>query len=597
MHESNRPIRLEFVLAISIAAAVSILGIAALTFSWIPLSTIEAWLAGAAFDGKADFFTIERHHRIIVGSRGVGIAFMVAGAILWIMRRRMAFWLKNFSIGLGDLVSELVNSFRGIRDRSEAWHWAALGLVMCLAFVLRLIFIGLPIRYDEATTYMEYASKPIPILLSYYSSPNNHIFHSLLVHISTWLFGDGLLAIRLPALLAGWLIVPACYLAFRLLYDKRVGLMAAALTAICPVLVQFSVNARGYTLTTLFFLILLSLMANLREKHNPAGWVLVCLISALGLWTIPIMIFPIAVVCFWWLLSTSPGQSILTWRHFRPLLFTMTATVFLTATLYMPVVIGSGWEMLWSASGAANRESIHHLMLNALIAPWNLATRFWPDLLVFALGGLILIGFFTHWVMSHRGVWIGFAVIAGPYLVLLIFRSNPFERVWLFATPVILGICAVGLTWLSRRLNYMKRSKLSLAAAAVTLTLGLGLFTALSAEIPASEEGSTLHDARAITKRIAMQWQKGDAVLTACPVDEPLAYHFNRQGLPVAPVFALITNRLEKADRIWVVTKHPYGPSLANLLKQAGPQVKAFIPPVVIKRFPQASIYLMERNR
>jgi len=594
MMQSLRP---EKAIATLLVVLILCLGIAALAFSWLPLNSLQAWLADSAFDGKADFLTMERHQKLVAGSRMMGAALIVIASIFWLLRRHMANLIKELLTGLGEIIHDLLATIREDRKREGVWHLVILAFVICSALGLRLLYVGLPIRYDEATTYMEYASKPIPVLLSYYSSPNNHIFHSLLVHASTWLFGNDVWAIRLPAILAGWLIVPASYLSFRLLYDNRVGLAAAALTAVCPALVEFSVNARGYTLATLFFMILLALMAHLHEKHNPAGWVLVCLFSALGLWTIPVMAFPVAVACAWWLLSPPPGQRFLSWPRVKPLFLAMAIGAFLTAILYIPVVLGSGWEMLWSASGAANRESIHQLMVNALIAPWDLTTRYWPGILAIALGGLALLGFLAHWVIPHRGAWIGFALIAGSYLVLFVFRSNPFVRVWLFATPVILGICAVGLTWLLQRLDFISHSKIAFGAAIVMLICGLGFITALSPGISTSEEGSTLRHGSDIAKRIALQWQSGDTVLTACPVDEPLAYHFKRQGLPVAPVFALLIGGLEHANRIWVVSKHPFGPSLDDLLKFAGPQVKDFAPPVVMERFPQATLFLMQKKR
>ena len=58
-------------------------------------------------------------------------------------------------------------------------------------------------RFDEAFTFLRFASQPLLEGLTTYAEPNNHLFHTLLVHISTSLFGDQPWAIRLPALLAG----------------------------------------------------------------------------------------------------------------------------------------------------------------------------------------------------------------------------------------------------------------------------------------------------------------------------------------------------------------------------------------------------------
>jgi hypothetical protein len=592
----KQPARLAKILALLIVALIFCLGVAALAFSWVSLTSLQSWLSGATFDGKADFLTIARYQKLIFGVRLLGAALLVLAAILCLLRRRMENLIKKLLSGIGEIIHDLMAAIR--EDiKSEGWqHLAALALIACAALALRLIFIGLPIRYDEATTYLEYASKPLPVLLSYYSSPNNHLFHSLLVHLSTLFLGNGLLAIRLPALAAGWLIVPASYLLFRLLYDKQSGLMAAALTAVCPVLVEFSSNARGYTLVSLFLLIILTLMAHLRTKASLAGWILVVVFSALGLWTVPVMMFPIAVACVWWLFSPPAGQGLLSWRRLKPLFLSMVAAALVTTLLYAPVMIGSGWETLWTASGSANRQMLQQVLPNVLFQPWTLTCRFLPDYLSIVLLGLLLAGFLAHWLLPHRGVWIGFAAIGGSSIVLMIVRTNPYDRVWLFATPIILGICAVGLTWLLRQISVFKRSHSASLVTVAALTFVLGVVTASSSGIRNSDEGGALRNAEIITKRIAKDWHSGDAVLTACPADEPLAYHFKRQVMPVAPVFALLTGGLQDAKRIWVVAKQPPGPTLADLLKSAGNQVKGFKPPTIIERYPQTTLYLMDRH-
>ena len=41
-------------------------------------------------------------------------------------------------------------------------------------------------------------------------------------------FGDGELAVRIPSIIAGTLVIPALYLLGRELYDRRTGLVAAS---------------------------------------------------------------------------------------------------------------------------------------------------------------------------------------------------------------------------------------------------------------------------------------------------------------------------------------------------------------------------------
>src|ERR671913_564051 len=57
--------------------------------------------------------------------------------------------------------------------------------VLLSAFALRLYHVGQTMRNDEAYTYLAYALSPLSNALSDYEYPNNHLFHTLLVWVST----------------------------------------------------------------------------------------------------------------------------------------------------------------------------------------------------------------------------------------------------------------------------------------------------------------------------------------------------------------------------------------------------------------------------
>ena len=65
------------------------------------------------------------------------------------------------------------------------------------------------------------------------------------------MFGNEVWAIRLPALVAGIALVPATFAFARVLYGRAAGLLAAAFVAASSTLVEYSTNARGYTLVAL----------------------------------------------------------------------------------------------------------------------------------------------------------------------------------------------------------------------------------------------------------------------------------------------------------------------------------------------------------
>ena len=113
--------------------------------------------------------------------------------------------------------------------------------------------------------------------------------HPPLHHITLWLtvraFGDGEMAVRLPSLIAGTLVIPALYLLGRELYDRRTGLVAAAFGAASPLLIWYAQEARMYAFVTLFGL--LALWTQLRAIRNPSwvNWAAYILATAALLWS------------------------------------------------------------------------------------------------------------------------------------------------------------------------------------------------------------------------------------------------------------------------------------------------------------------------
>ena len=191
----------------------------------------------------------------------------------------------------------------------EAWrtetreHRIALAILLSLGVALRALYLAQPMRYDEAVTYMYFVRLPWAEALSTYTYPNNHLFHTALAKASVAVFGNYPWALRLPALLAGILVLPASYVVVRALYGARAAIIAAGLVGASGVLVLYSTNARGYSLTVLAFLVLVLLALRLRAASDHRQWIGFAVVAALGLWTIPIMLYPLGTVAGWYALA------------------------------------------------------------------------------------------------------------------------------------------------------------------------------------------------------------------------------------------------------------------------------------------------------
>ena len=220
-------------------------------------------------------------------------------------------------------------------------EWAVVGMIMLMGFVVRFIMLFRPMDYDESYTFLSYASKSFYIIISDYSFPNNHVFHSILVRLSYLLLGDDPWSIRLPAFLAGLLMIPVVYIFGRRLFNRRVGLISAGFIAFWPEFIQYSINARGYTIVALITLLIFCLAIYLKKHPNLAGWVFLVVLSALGFFTIPVMLYPFGAVYGWLFLSgifDDIGQSYTLQRFLKYLFSAGVGTALLSLLLYSSII-------------------------------------------------------------------------------------------------------------------------------------------------------------------------------------------------------------------------------------------------------------------
>ena len=328
------------------AAVVFLAGAILLGISFTPQASFE-YLRGLAdskaVDGSADFLTLQWYDGLMFRGRLLASLLLVAGVLLALLRRRIAAVISR----IGLVKAEMAGYLRSLAGRvavvNGLWLWlAAAALVVGAA--LRLLYLFEPIRYDEAYTWIYYASHSPLQALVYYDVPNNHILHSLLVMISTWIFGSAEWAIRLPAFVAGVLLIPAAFLlALELTGEGAAASFAAVLTASSSYLIEYSINARGYTLVCLFTLVLLLAAREMcAGKWRAAGPVLFVAAGAAGLATIPIMIYPLAVAAVWVILGVDRKRERKVKSPLPALAVSLAVIVALALAWYTPALTVSG---------------------------------------------------------------------------------------------------------------------------------------------------------------------------------------------------------------------------------------------------------------
>lgn len=139
---------------------------------------------------------------------------------------------------------------------SRGLHNLLLLLILALAALLRLSAPGaVPpgFFFDEARN-VRYAVEIFEGAGFDFSMYLGEPLFALFVVPSMWLFGINHEALRLAAGLAGWLAVPGCYWAVRVLFGRNTALLAAFLLAVLPWhLVYSRIGFRCVTMTTCLF--------------------------------------------------------------------------------------------------------------------------------------------------------------------------------------------------------------------------------------------------------------------------------------------------------------------------------------------------------
>jgi 4-amino-4-deoxy-L-arabinose transferase-like glycosyltransferase len=251
-----------------------------------------------------------------------------------------------------------------------AFFVAALGLVTVLGVAVRTCHLAHPMRYDESYNYLHYVSRgPWHIITQYV--PNNHILHTLSVWAVGRVVGHSPAGLRIPAFLAGILLIPATsWLAW--VFSRRMSVALLSGLGVCcsSPLIEYSVNARGYSMLTLFA-VLACLALHYALQRPPQLWRWICwgAISATGMYTVPIMALPVLGMAIASVLIAiaSPEKD----RRnpiVRGLAWSLVTCLFLGMLAYLPVLITGGLE-----SFTKSQELAYEILGRQISSPIQMA--------------------------------------------------------------------------------------------------------------------------------------------------------------------------------------------------------------------------------
>jgi hypothetical protein len=523
-------LRRPLLLGWSVASVLLLIAAACLAASLVPTDLLLAMAAKYSLSGDP---SIERmFDGLPARLRIVGAIYGLLAALCIVNSRRLGEFASDLSdtapLDLRRARRRLAATFRG----EGIYLLAALILILAAGAALRVCFLRQPIRFDEAWTYESFVRMPASLIPLRYNVPNNHILNSLLIKLTTSLFGGTEVAIRLPALFWGVLSIPACFALTWRLAGVRAALIATALLAPCSILVEYSALGRGYSCIGAMFLLMLLAGHHAARSRSPAGWTIMVIAGALGAYAIPVMALPAATACLWILFNAASEGN----RPAIPaLLYAELALAMICALVYLPVLAINGFDSLTNNEGVgAHRVPLREAFANLpgfALESWRLWTRDLPPGGSFVLAAAAVAGLAAPSPSRAALLRLLAASVTVVLIYLVAVHDLGFLRVWIYLVPLLSIAAAVGIATL------LKRAPVSAVALfALLLCAGLSFSVFRHDGVASSTETGVFPDAHPITVELLARAKSSDLVVVHGTSSAPLLYYARRLGLALKPI-------------------------------------------------------------
>lgn len=412
-------------------------------------------------------------------------------------------------------------------------------ILLLFAVLIRIYYLFQPIRHDEAYTVLYFASRNLFYVMSHYDQPNNHILHTTLVLLIQKIFGESEWAIRLPACFFGILMVPACFALANLLFDRYAALLSSCLIASSSIFIEFSTNARGYTLLCFLSLTMFAAGLFLIQTRNLFVWLIFVGSAILGFYTMPIMFFSWGALLLWLIMAHFKKDLVQNEeQHFFNDLLAATAFICYGAfLLYSPVFLIAGPEAVFGNSWVQPKpfkDFLVHLpgFLHSAFALWM---RDIPEPIVLILNGGFLFLCIFCFQRQKKSILFLATVVVWCLVLLFGLRIVFFSRLWLFLLPLFFIFASAGIVELFKKINSrLLRSRVFITTIMV-FSVFLSFLVIKNQSILASPETGTFPEGQEIVSFLKEYLQPHDVVAAKPPSDFIIKYYWRRQGLGDAP--------------------------------------------------------------
>jgi mannosyltransferase len=320
--------------------------------------------------------------------------------------------------------------------------------ILLLAFALRIYRLDAQSLWGDENLSLRYAESPAHSLKSMWTPPLYY------VSLHYWMapVGSSDFAIRFLSLIFSWLTVPLIYHLGRLLFDHKVGWLAALVTSINPYQIWYGQEARSYSMVVCLGVASVILLVMALRENRRHLWILYTIITALSIY------------CNYeaFLIVLSEGVFVaICWlgRRYRDRALYWLATQAVIGILYLPW-ISVAWKI---QHYEAWWEPISPLyLLWRLLTVFSLGTSADPTvgfwfILGFALilsVGLLAIGCKLSEEGKREGALVGLLYLFVPLGVALFYvlvKEHMLERYLIVVAPAYYLVLGCGLSLLSQR--------------------------------------------------------------------------------------------------------------------------------------------------
>jgi hypothetical protein len=506
--------------------------------SFLPYNICKDIINHHSPKGFSEYFNSVFYNSVMMRLRFGSIIALIFSFVLYFYRIYLINKIKKILVYEYNYLIDFFKIICNELCKENITHILCIIIILFFGLYVRLKYLNQPMQCDESATFLFFASRPLYITLANYIEPNNHIFHTLLVKLSLIIFGNQPWAIRMPAFLAGLILIPATYLTCRQIYGKEAAIFCISIVASSSPLIEYSINARGYSIICLLAILAFAVTIDILKNDRIEGWGLLAIFWAIGFYTIPIMLYPFAINISWILLCVYFSKPWLIYIYLRMIFITIIVMVIIVIILYFPVLVTFSIFAITSNKyvSAIPLNIFFQKILPSLYMTWNEWTK---DCSVI-INYLLLFGFMTSICINDKinqyKIHIIFPIIIAIPTILLIQRVIPFERVWLFLLPFYYIAASSGIVYIFKFMtNFSKNVIIKYIFLVLTIIICIiNVFQVINNnERYFSEEKKALKNPDKITIFLKERLMEGDSVIVANATKTPLEYYFYINKMPL----------------------------------------------------------------